>query len=165
MFVDEPRYPSAPVQEKLALEEVVEIISAKLDRIHSGQLTLCAQVKDIRESLPVQRRPLSRWVQQIHIEVLNAKRGGLCPACESTRVCDETGRLPGGEYDHFFSRNRARAEETWLVCSGCNSRLNDPEFKSRMRSAFEAYQFALRRVLQAHNTRQSSLVEPESAAS
>jgi hypothetical protein len=38
-----------------------------------------------------------------------------------------------------------------------------PEFKSRMRSAFEAYQLALRRVLQVHRTRQSSLVEPQNA--
>ena len=113
----------------------------------------------------MQRRPLSRWVQQIHVEVLNAKRGGLCPACESVPVCGANGRLPGGEYDHFFSRNRARAEETWLVCTACNARLNDPEFKSRMRSAFEAYQLALRRLLQAHQTRQSSLVEPQIAAS
>jgi hypothetical protein len=79
-------------------------------------------------------------------------------------VCDASGKLPGGEYDHFFSRNRARAEETWLVCSACNARLNDPEFKRRMHSAFEAYQLALRRVLQAHQTRQPSLAEPQSAA-
>jgi hypothetical protein len=56
-----------------------------------------------------------------------------------------------------------RFEKTWLVCSACNARLNDPEFKSRMRSAFEAYQPAPRRVLQAHQGRQSSLVEPQSA--
>ena len=140
------------------------MLSTKLDRLHSGQLHLCEQVKDLRDSLPVQRRPLSRWVQQIHIEVLNAKRGGHCPAWESVPVCDANGRLPGGEYDHFFSRNRARAEETWLVCSSCNARLNDPESKSKMRSAFEAYQFALRRVLQAQQTRQRSLTEPQSAA-
>jgi hypothetical protein len=52
------------------------------------------------------------------------------------------------------------------VCSRCNAKLSgDSEFKSRMRSAFEAYQLALRRVLQTHQTRQSSLVEPQSAAS
>jgi hypothetical protein len=43
----------------------------RLDRLHSGQLVLCAQVKDLRESLPMQRRPLSRWAQQIHVQVLN----------------------------------------------------------------------------------------------
>jgi hypothetical protein len=63
----------------------------------------------------------------------------------------------------FFSRNRARAEETWLVCSACNAWLNAPEFKGRMRSAFEAYQLALRGILQAHHGRQSSPVESQDA--
>jgi hypothetical protein len=36
--------------------------------------------------------------------------------------------------------------------------LNAPEFKGPMRSVFEAYQLALRGVLQAHQGRQSSLV-------
>lgn len=140
------------------------MITAKLDRLHSGQIHICEQVKDLRDALPMQRRPLSRWVQQIHVEVLNAKRGGLCPCCESVRVCDETGRLPGAEYDHWYSRNRNRAEETWCVCAICNQRLNDTGFKASVRSAFESYQLALRRVLQAQQSRQASL-EPHSAAS
>jgi len=49
--------------------------------------------------------------------------------------------------------------------SGCNRRRLvatatlplGTRFKVRLRSAFEAYQLALRRVLQAHQTRQSSL--------
>jgi hypothetical protein len=60
------------------------------------------------------------------------------------------------EFDHWYARNRARAEETWLVCGGCNSRLNDTEFKGAHRSEFESYQFALRRVIQS---RQATLVD------
>jgi hypothetical protein len=30
----------------------------------------------------------------------------------------------------------ARAEETWLVAPGCNERLNQPEFKTSVRSLF-----------------------------
>jgi hypothetical protein len=125
---------------------------------------LCAQVKDLRESLPMQRRPLSRWAQQMHVQVLNEKRGGLCPACESVRVCDETGRLASGEYDHWYSRHRSRVEETWLICQSCNAKLNhSTEFKASARSAFESYQLTLRRVVQAQQSRQVPLVE--SAAS
>jgi hypothetical protein len=165
VFLTEPPETETPAQRSLGFADVINILSAKLDRIQSGQLHLCEQVKDLRDSLPVQRRPLGRWAQQIHVEVLNAKRGGLCPACESVRVCDETGRLPGAEFDHWYSRNRNRAEETWLVCQGCNARLsNNTEFKASARSAFESYQLALRRLLQTHQTRQTSLTEPQNAA-
>jgi hypothetical protein len=150
-------------QRVFTLEHVISILSQKLDRLHSGQLVLCAQVKDLRESLPMQRRPLSRWVQRMHVEATYTRRDGLCPCCQQTPVCNQDGRLPGAEFDHWYGRNRARAEETWLICSGCNQRLNDTEFKAGVRSAFESYQLALRRVLQAQQSRQSPLME--SAAS
>jgi hypothetical protein len=35
----------------------------RLERPQPTQLALCEQVKDIRVSLPMQRRPLSRWAQ------------------------------------------------------------------------------------------------------
>ena len=65
----------------------------------------------------------------------------------------------------FRGTGRARRKPGWSARPATSARLNDPEFKGRMRSAFEAYQLALRRVLQAHQTRQSSLVEPQIAAS
>jgi hypothetical protein len=64
------------------IDRHVQKMEAKLERIQATQLTLCEQLKDVRLSLPVQRRPLSGGVQRIHVAVLNAKRGGLCPCCE-----------------------------------------------------------------------------------
>jgi hypothetical protein len=116
-------------------------------------------VKDLRESLPMQRRPLSRWVQRIHLEATYTRRNGLCPCCEAVPVCNEHGRLPGAEFDHWYARNRAGIEATWCVCSACNQRLNDTNFKAAARSAFEAYQLAVRRVLSAHQSRQSAFAE------
>jgi hypothetical protein len=120
-------------------------------------------LKDLRASLPMQRRPLSKWAMQIHVEVIASKRNGLCPCCEDVPVCTASGRLPGAEYDHWFARNRNRAEETWLVCAECNAHLNNTEFKASVRSMFESYQFALRRVLQAWQTAQMDI--RQSAAS
>jgi hypothetical protein len=124
---------------------------------------VCEQLKDLRASLPMQRRPLSKWAQQIHVEVIASKRNGLCPCCEEAPVCTAAGRLPGAEYDHWFARNRARAEETWLVCAECNARLNSTEFKASVRSAFDSYQLVPRRVLQARQTAQMDI--RQSAAS
>jgi hypothetical protein len=69
-------------------------MDTKLERIHSTQLTFCEPLKDVRLSVPMQRRPLSGWVQRVHVEVLNAKRGGLCPSCEETWACSAAGRPP-----------------------------------------------------------------------
>ena len=137
------------MQQIFSFEGVITMTSEKLDQFQSNQLTLCAQVKVLRASLPLQRRQLSRWVQQVHVDVVRAKRNGLCPCCQETKIIGENGRLPGAEYDHWYSRNRARAEETWLVCEPCNSNLKRPEFKAGSRSAFESYQLALRRFLQS----------------
>jgi hypothetical protein len=62
VFLAEPPTLAASHQQSFPFEQAINAVSAKLDRIHSGQLTFCAQVKDIRESLPMQRRSLSRWV-------------------------------------------------------------------------------------------------------
>lgn len=91
-------------QETFSFEQVIGMLSEKLERLHSGQVMLCAQVKDLSASLPVQRRPLSRWAQQIHVDVVRGKRNGLCPCCQETRIVGETGRLPGSEFDHRQSQ-------------------------------------------------------------
>jgi hypothetical protein len=128
---------ATPEQLPLRLLMLVE----KIDR---SQTSISAELKHIRENLPQQRRPLSRRTQEIHIRVTWARRAGFCPCCQSTPVCTELGRLDGAEWDHWYSRNLARVNQTWLVCRECNQRLVDSDFKSSMRSAFEAYQAAIR---------------------
>jgi hypothetical protein len=59
-------------------------------------------------------------------------------------VCSAAIRLDGGEFDHWYSRAQNRVTQTWLVCRDCNQRLLDTGFKAAARSAFEAYQMALR---------------------
>ena len=99
------------------VEHAIGVLSQKLDRLHTGQLVLCAQVKDLRESLPMQRRPLSKWTQQVHIEVVWKRRNGICPACQEVPIVNEHGRLPGLEFDHWYARNRARPKRLGR-CSG-----------------------------------------------
>jgi hypothetical protein len=92
-IAETPLFPEAlpalpAVQQSLPFDKVISILSAridrheqrmdaKLERLQSTQLTLCEQLRDVRLSLPMQRRPLSQWVMRVHVEVLNAKRGGL----------------------------------------------------------------------------------------
>jgi hypothetical protein len=155
-------------QQSFPFEHVIRIIgermdehARRLDRIHSGQILICAQMKDLRESLPMQRRPLSRFVQQLHIEVVRMKRNGLCPCCQEVPIVNDHGRLPKLEFDHWYNRSNARAEATWAVCRHCNAKLNDTGFKASVRSAFESYQLALRTVIQ---TRQTTLMDSREPA-
>jgi hypothetical protein len=101
-------------------------------------------VASILDNLPVQRRPPSDATKDLHVRVTMERRAGFCPCCEEAVVCGAGGKLPGAEFDHWFGRYRNGSAETWLVCGPCNRRLERPAFKTERRSAFEAYQLAVR---------------------
>jgi hypothetical protein len=138
-----PAVPSGPA-EQLPLIRILEVVRDRVDSIHAGQRILTAEVREIRASLPQQRKPLSRRSQEVHIRATWARRNGYCPCCSEIPTCDAEGRLDGAEFDHWYGRSQNRVTQTWLVCSSCNQRLNDTDFKAAARSAFEAYQQALR---------------------
>jgi hypothetical protein len=137
-----PVPPEGP--EQLPLIRMLEVVRDRVEAVHAGQKTLTAEVRDIKANLPLLRRPLSRRAQELHLRVIWSRRNGLCPCCQETPVCNASGRLDGSEFDHWYSRNQNRVTQTWLVCGDCNRRMLDTDFKSTARSAFEAYQQALR---------------------
>ncbi len=106
-----------------------------------------ADLREIKASLPVQRRALSTRTREIHIRATWARRNGLCPCCQTVPVCTADGRLETAEFDHWFSRHQSRVTQTWLICADCNRKLRDTDFKASVRSAFEAYQLALKPLL------------------
>jgi hypothetical protein len=134
--------PSGP--EQLPLLRMLEVVEDRVESIHAGQKSLTAEVREIRANLPAQRKPLSRRTQQVHISATWTRRNGLCPCCQQEPVCNESGRLDRAEFDHWYGRNQNRVTQSWLVCAGCNDNLNNTDFKASARSAFEAYQMALR---------------------
>jgi hypothetical protein len=138
----EPAPPRDPEQLPL-LPVVLEIVRS----IHAGQRSMAEELRAIKTSLPMQRKPLSRRTMAIHIHATLTRRNGLCPCCQETPVCDANGRLQGAEFDHFFARDKNRVGQVWLTCGACNRRLIDTDFKAAARSAFEAYQAALKPLL------------------
>ena len=130
--------------EQLPLIRMLEVVRERVESIHAGQRSMTEELREIRQNLPQQRRPLSPRTQALHVSVTLGRRNGLCPCCQSVPVCNEHGRLAGAEFDHFFSRSQNRATQTWLVCGECNQQFNNTEFKAAARSAFEAYQQALK---------------------
>jgi len=95
----------------------------------------------------------------MHLEVTYTRRNGLCPVLLADARVQPRRPAPGHGVRPLVRRNRARAEETWLIAA-CNQRLNDTEFKAGVRSAFESYQIALRGLLQ---TRQTTLTDRRDA--
>ena len=140
--------PSAPPDPNRPPEQLPLVRMLRLvESIHAQQRDLAAGLRDIKASLPMQRRPVSKRVQSIHITATLVKRAGLCPCCQEARIVDDRGRLPGAEFDHWYSRDKNRAHQVWLVCAACNGALVNTEFKAAARSAFESYQAALRPLL------------------
>jgi hypothetical protein len=119
-----------------------------LDRIERSLNFLSATTAAILDGLPVQRRPLAESTKGLHLRVTCLRRNGYCSCCQRVRVCDVERRLPGAEFDHWYGRHRNGPEETWLVCGACNRELETTQYKSGVRSSFEAYQHALRAFLQ-----------------
>jgi hypothetical protein len=115
-----------------------------LERLHRDVRFVSELVADIRDSLPIQRRPLSEWTKSLHVRVTSLRRSCYCPCCQQITVTDGQGKLPGAEFDHWYARYRNGPEETWLVCAPCNRNLEATSYKAAVRSAFEAYQLALR---------------------
>ena len=135
--------------EQIPLLRMLEVVRDRVEQVHAGQRALAEEVREMRRSLPQQRRPVSSKTEALHIRVTFSRRNGLCPCCQQNAVCTETNRLQGSEVDHWYTRYQNRVTQTWLVCGECNQNLNDSEFKAAARSAFEAYQQALRPFLAA----------------
>ncbi|MGA7239710.1 MAG: hypothetical protein WBY44_28785 [Bryobacteraceae bacterium] len=112
-----PPAPRDPEQLHLSLLRVVESVRETVQAIHASQRSIAEELRGIKTSLPMQRRPLSRRTQSLHLHATLTRRNGLCPCCQETPVCTDIGRLSGAEYDHFFARDKNRVSQTWLQCT------------------------------------------------
>lgn len=144
-LVATPAEASAPREpEQLPLLRMLEIVKERVDSIHASQRTLQEQLRDIKTSLPMQRRPPTPRTVAIHVKATLLRRNGVCPACSEISVCDANGRLPGSEVDHFYARDKAKVQDVWIVCARCNDRLRDTDFHAAVTPAFLAYQAAVK---------------------
>ena len=147
--------------EQIPLLRILEIVGDRVESIHASQRAVTAELREIKANLPAQRRPLSTRSQEIPVRATWARRNGFCPCSQVEPVFTESERLEGAEFDHWYSRKQNRVTQTWLVCHECSSRLIDTDFKATERSAFEAYQRALRPFMGA---RQIPLILPATDA-
>lgn len=90
------------------------------------------------------RRSLTKDTKRRHVYAV-AQLGGKCPCCWNELIVNSGNqKLVTGEFDHWKSKALNDLQNTWLICSGCNSNLNNREFRDSVEIHFNAYQKRLR---------------------
>ncbi len=114
----------------------------RLDRM-SQDLT------EIKDSLPLKRRKLSRATRRAHISCILTWYEGKCPCCRETRIIDENGKpFPVCNDEHFVNRHENALDKTWLVCQDCNQRKSTGKLvHTDVEALFKAYQVTLKKHL------------------
>jgi prophage antirepressor-like protein/uncharacterized CHY-type Zn-finger protein len=98
------------------------------------------------------RRSLTKETKQRHIYAV-AQLGGKCPCCCKVLIVNSGNqKLAAGEFDHWKSKALNDLQNTWLICSDCNSNLNNREFRDSVEIHFVAYQRRLREIRHAIGT-------------
>jgi prophage antirepressor-like protein len=101
------------------------------------------QFVEVRQRLDkVERRKLiAKKTQQRHLHILRRFYAGKCPCCHAERIVNDAGeKLMNCEFDHWERVSEVQASKTWAVCTKCNSKLRDSDWKANRRVKFESYQ-------------------------
>lgn len=133
------------------------LVDVRRDQLNLRQdfTGLAEQFQQLRRDMPVRRKDPSKATLR-KLTALVGKTGGLCPCCRrSERVIVSNGQLlrdergqPLGQFDHFFSKDRNKFEDMWLICVPCHDMLNhyrrqndacDQVTRSRTDRAFHAF--------------------------
>lgn len=106
------------------------LILPMLEQLQSSVLTIEEKVLSY-----VPRKPLTQTVKQRH-QIIITYMGGRCPCCGVSEIINEFGVLEA-EFDHFYSRERARFEDTWLICKPCHLAMKN---RAEYLAEFQVYQ-------------------------
>lgn len=126
------------------VENRVGTVERKVDNIQTDIDEINHKIDGLKP-----RKPLAEKTKKLHRFVVRRKYSDKCPCCQETLIMGETGQaLTTCQYDHWDNRSLADKKHTWAICSDCNAKLRDPDWKNRHRAMFEAYQQRRREVEQ-----------------
>jgi hypothetical protein len=110
---------------------------------------MAQDLTQIKDSLPLRRRKLSKDTRRAHISCILSWYEGKCPCCREVRIIDENGSpLRGCNEEHFVNRHENALDKTWLVCWDCNQgKTNGKVAHTDVEALFRAYQVTLRKHL------------------
>jgi hypothetical protein len=111
---------------------------------------MAQDLTQIKDSLPLRRRKLSRASKRAHASCILSWYEGKCPCCREIRIIDENGSsLPACNEEHFVNRHENALDKTWLVCQDCNQgKTNGKVAHTDVEALFRAYQVTLRKHLE-----------------
>lgn len=124
------------------VDRKVDQLAEKVDR-HEEKLS------KIERAVESQRVDLTPTAKRLHRQTI-LEHGGLCPCCCRVRLVETLNGnlLNNGQYDHFFSANRAKPTETWLICKACHDAITFHQrgqviARQEVEPLFRAYQVRL----------------------
>ncbi len=141
----EPKIKQTTGGEQAALLIRATDFSGMLERLDR----MAESLSEIRESLPLKRRKLSRATKRAHIGCILSWYEGKCPCCREARIISDNGSiLPSCNEEHYVNRHENALDKTWLVCQECNSRKTTGKVAhTDVEALFRAYQVTLRKHL------------------
>jgi hypothetical protein len=147
-----------PVQPPITLEAIGELFDAKLQPVHQeiaaikGNVTFLARrVDDI-----VPRREFPEEIKRQWRHVIARRYAGECPCCRNVAIVDASGSSITGalHYDHYRGRELNGPADGWPVCTKCNLRLRDAEYKNASRNRFDVFHDDRRQIYAGHVPKQ-----------
>lgn len=117
----------------------IDTVKSKVDSVETTVLNGFAEINGRIDAIE-KRKDLTSATKRQHIEVVAHYFSGNCPCCHDLKILDAGLNRINAHFDHWFSKGRNRAHETWLVCDSCNQNLLNYQFRDKHKAAFEHYQ-------------------------
>ncbi|QDS91449.1 hypothetical protein FF011L_01790 [Roseimaritima multifibrata] len=117
--------------------EIMEVLYRLESKIDEG----LAQIIERIDAIERRRHPSPKTKEEL-VQTVRDFYKYRCPCCELTQILNDRGTPKEvAQYDHWISKSRNKADQMWIVCRKCNSRLEvDSEFKNRSANRFKSFQ-------------------------
>ena len=113
----------------------LEPMRVEIKQIQGNVLFLARRVDDI-----VPRREFPKETKQRWRYVVFRRYSLECTCCRHEKIIDaEQNALPNLNYDHFRGRELNGPYDGWPVCTRCNLKLRDNEFKNAATKHFDVF--------------------------
>lgn len=138
-----------PIHTTQAEHAAVLVRATDFSRVLERLDRMAQDLTEIKDSLPLRRRKLSRATKRAHIGCILAWYEGRCPCCRETPIVSPNGStLPACQEEHFVNRHENALDKTWLVCQDCNQgKSAGTVAHADVETLFRAYQVTLRKHL------------------
>lgn len=134
------------------LDAIGNLFDRKLEPVHRGMAEMRIEIAEVRGNVTFLTKRVDDMAPR-HDFTPNTRRiwvcvvwkfypNGICPCCRRVKIISDRIEIKGTAHaDHFNGRERNKPQDGWLVCVGCNYKLeHDAQFKERAKPHFTVFQ-------------------------